>query len=171
MGNNFPNIALFGPGFKDFDKFFVGFEDSAKQLQTLHADLTKNIPNYPPYNIRKNDENSYTIEIAVAGFGQNEIDIEIDGGKLIVKGNVDASLDALEDNFLFKGIATRAFTRAFAIDDHIEVKNAELFNGMLKIALERFVPEEAKPKKVPVKTGRGKQFLQEDEYDKAAERL
>ena len=163
MGNNFPNIALFGPGFKDFDKFFVGFEDSAKQLQTLHADLTKNIPNYPPYNIRKNDENSYTIEIAVAGFGQNEIDIEIDGGKLIVKGNVDASLDALEDNFLFKGIATRAFTRAFAIDDHIEVKNAELFNGMLKIALERLVPEEKKPKKVPVKTAGKKEFLREGE--------
>jgi molecular chaperone IbpA len=171
MGNHFPNIALFGPGFKDFDKFFVGFDESAKQLQSLHADLTKNIPNYPPYNIRKNDENSYTIEIAVAGFGQNEIDIEIDGGKLIVKGNVDASLDALEDNFLFKGIATRAFTRAFAIDDHIEVKNAELFNGMLKIALERLVPEESKPKKVPVKTGTGKQFLQEDSYDKAAETL
>ena len=171
MGNHFPNIALFGPGFKDFDKFFVGFDESAKQLQSLHADLTKNIPNYPPYNIRKNDENSYTIEIAVAGFGQNEIDIEIDGGKLIVKGNVDAGLDALEDNFLFKGIATRAFTRAFAIDDHIEVKNAELFNGMLKIALERLVPEEAKPKKVPVKTGKGKEFLQEDGYDKAAEKL
>ena len=171
MGNHFPNIALFGPGFKDFDKFFVGFDESAKQLQSLHADLTKNIPNYPPYNIRKNDENSYTIEIAVAGFGQNEIDIEIDGGKLIVKGNVDASLDALEDNFLFKGIATRAFTRAFAIDDHIEVKNAELFNGMLKIALERLVPEASKPKKVPVKAGKGKQFLQEDGYDKAAETL
>ena len=171
MGNHFPNIALFGPGFKDFDKFFVGFDESAKQLQSLHADLTKNIPNYPPYNIRKNDENSYTIEIAVAGFGQNEIDIEIDGGKLIVKGNVDASLDALEDNFLFKGIATRAFTRAFAIDDHIEVKNAELFNGMLKIALERMVPETQKPKKVPVKTKGQKQTLNEETYDEAAARL
>ena len=171
MGNNFPNIALFGPGFKDFDKFFVGFEDSAKQLQTLHADLTKNIPNYPPYNIRKNDENSYTIEIAVAGFGESEIDVTIDGGKLIVKGNVDAATDALEDNFLFKGIATRAFTRAFAIDDHIEVKNAELFNGMLKIALERLVPEEQKPKKVKVKTAGKKEFLREDSYDKAAESL
>ena len=163
MGNSLPQFALFGPGFKDFDKFFVGFEDSAKQLQTLHADLTKNIPNYPPYNIRKNDENSYTIEIAVAGFGESEIDIEIDGGKLVVKGNVDTATDALEDNFLFKGIATRAFTRAFAIDDHIEVKNAELFNGMLKIALERLVPEEQKPKKVPVKSAGKKEFLREGE--------
>ena len=172
MGNNsFPQLALFGPGFKDFDKFFVGFEDSAKQLQTLHEELTKNIPNYPPYNIRKNDENSYTIELAVAGFGESEIDITIDGGKLIVRGNVEAATAEQEDNFLFKGIATRAFTRAFAIDDHIEVKNAELFNGMLKIALERLVPEQAKPKKVPVKTSKGKQFLQEDAYDKAAEKL
>jgi len=163
MGNNFPTLSLFGPGFKDFDKFFVGFEDHAKQLQSLHADLTKNIPNYPPYNIRKNAENSYTIEIAVAGFGESEIDIEIDGGKLIVKGIADAATDALEDNFLFKGIATRAFTRAFAIDDHIVVKNAELFNGMLKIALERMIPEESKPKKVPVKTAGKRQFLNEGE--------
>jgi molecular chaperone IbpA len=163
MGNSLPQLALFGPGFKDFDKFFVGFDESAKQLQSLHADLTKNIPNYPPYNIRKNDENSYTIEMAVAGFGETEIDITIDGGKLIVKGNVDAATEALEDNFLFKGIATRAFTRAFAIDDHIEVKNAELFNGMLKIALERLVPEDNKPKKVPVNVKGKKQFLNEGE--------
>jgi molecular chaperone IbpA len=163
MGNSFPQLALFGPGFKDFDKFFVGFEESAAQLQKLHDDLTKNIPNYPPYNIRKNDDNNYTIELAVAGFGESEIDITIDGGKLIVKGNVDTATDALEDNFLFKGIATRAFTRAFAIDDHIEVKNAELFNGMLKIALERMIPEASKPKKVPVKTAGKKELLKEGE--------
>jgi molecular chaperone IbpA len=164
MGSKFPQLALFGPGFKDFDKFFVGFEESTQQMQKLHDELTKNIPNYPPYNIRKNDENSYTIELAVAGFGESEIDITIDGGKLIVKGNVDATSDAVEDNFLFKGIANRAFTRAFAIDDHIEVKNAELFNGMLKIALERMIPEESKPKKVPVKTAKSsKELLQEGE--------
>lgn len=154
--------AIFNEQFKDFDKFFVGFEPQMAQMQKLHDDLTKNIPNYPPYNIRKNDENSYTIELAVAGFGESEIDITIDDGKLIVKGNIDAATDALEDNFLFKGIATRAFTRAFAIDDTIEVKNAELFNGMLKIALERMIPEEKQPKKVPVKTSKGKQFLNEE---------
>lgn len=158
----------FGPVFKDFDKFFIGFEESAKQFKVLHDEVTKNIPNYPPYNIRKNSENSYTIELAVAGFAESEIDVTIDSGKLIIKGNV---ADSLEDNFLFKGIATRAFTRAFAIDDHIEVKTAELFNGMLKIALERLVPEEQKPKKVPVKTAGKKEFLREDSYDKAAETL
>ena len=155
--------AIFNEQFKDFDKFFVGFEPQMAQMQKLHNDLTKNIPNYPPYNIRKNGENTYTIELAVAGFGESEIDITIDGGKLIVKGNVDAATDALEDNFLFKGIATRAFTRAFAIDDHIEVKDAELFNGMLKIALERMIPEEKQPKKVPVKTTGKKTLLQEEQ--------
>jgi molecular chaperone IbpA len=147
--------------FKDIEKFFVGFEQPMAQMQKLHTDLTKNIPNYPPYNIRKNAENSYTIEIAVAGFAQNEIDIEIDGGKLIVKGNVTSTEP--ENNFLFKGIATRAFTRAFAIDDQIEVKDAEYFNGMLKIALERMIPETQKPKKVPVKTKSEKQVLNEGE--------
>lgn len=147
--------------FKDFEKFFVGFEQPMAQMQKLHDDLTKNIPNYPPYNIRKNAENSYTIEIAVAGFAQNEIDIEIDGGKLIIKGNVTSTEP--ENNFLFKGIATRAFTRAFAIDDQIEVKDAEYFNGMLKIALERMIPETQKPKKVPVKTKSEKQVLNEGE--------
>lgn len=152
--------SLFGQ-LKDFDKFFVGFDDQFNRMAKLHDDLTKHIPNYPPYNIRKTGENTYSIEMAVAGFGQSEIDIELDGDKLIVRGNV-ASQEAEEaGNFLFKGIANRAFTRAFAIDDHMEVKNAELFNGMLKIVLERIIPEHKKPKKIEVKSKGEKQFLQE----------
>ena len=151
--------SVFGDAFKDFDKFFVGFDDQFGKLQKLHEDLTKNIPNYPPYNIRKVDDTHYVIEMAVAGFGQNEIDIEIDGGKLVVKGNVNA--ETAEDNFLFKGIANRAFTRTFALNDQVEVKDAELFNGMLKIALERLIPEEKKAKKVAVKSKGDKQLLNE----------
>jgi molecular chaperone IbpA len=147
--------------FKDFDKFFVGFDDQLLKMQKLHDDITKNIPNYPPYNIKKVDDTHYTIEIAVAGFAQNEIDIEIDGGKLVVKGNV-ASQEA-DDNFLFKGIAARAFTRTFALNDQVEVKDAEMFNGMLKIALERLIPEEKKPKKVPVKAKGDQQLLNEEQ--------
>ena len=145
--------------FKDFDKVFLGFDDQFAKMQKFHDDFAKNIPNYPPYNIKKIDDTHYTIELAVAGFGQNEIDIEIDGGKLVVKGNVN-SIEP-EDNFLFKGIAARAFTRTFALNDQVEVKDAELFNGMLKIALERMIPEEKKPKKVPVKSGSDKTLLQE----------
>lgn len=148
--------SLFGDTFKDFDKFFVGFDDQFAKMQKLHDDITKNIPNYPPYNIKKVDDTHYVIEMAVAGFGQNEIDIEIDGGKLVVKGNVSQEG---EDNFLFKGIANRAFTRTFALNDQVEVKDAELFNGMLKIALERLIPEAQKPKKVEVKARGEKQFL------------
>ena len=95
--------------------------------------------------------------MAVAGFGQTDLDIEIDGGKLTVKGNVNSA--EAEDNFLFKGIAARAFTRTFALNDQVEVKDAEIFNGMLKIALERLIPEEKKAKKVAVKSRGEKEFL------------
>ena len=149
---------LFGDSFKDFDKFFVGFDDQLNRMQKLHDDITKNIPNYPPYNIRKVDDTHYTIEMAVAGFGQTDLDIEIDGGKLVVKGNVSQET---EDDFLFKGIANRAFTRTFALNDQVEVKDAELFNGMLKIALERLIAETQKPKKVAVKAKGDKTLLQE----------
>lgn len=160
---------LFPSVFKDFDKFFVGFDNQFDKMVKLHDDITKNIPNYPPYNIKKIDENHYQIEIAVAGFGTQDIDIEMDDGKLIVKGNVKN--DEQEDNFLFRGIASRAFTRAFVLNDHVEVKDAELFNGMLKIALERLVPEEKKPKKVAVKSKDSKAFLTEEEKDEMASRI
>ena len=144
---------------KDFDKFFLGFDDQFAKMQKFHDDFAKNIPNYPPYNIRKVDDTHYVIEMAVAGFGESEIEIEIDGGKLVVKGNVNA--DGTDNEYLFKGIATRAFTRTFALNDQVEVNNAELFNGMLKIALERIIPETKKPKKIEVKSGKGKQLLTE----------
>lgn len=153
MNKLFNNVDLF----KDFDKVFIGFDDTYNRFAKMHDDLAKSIPNYPPYNIRKTADNTYSIEIAVAGFAKQDIEIEIDGGKLIVKGQ--AGDDA--DNFLFKGIANRAFTRTFALDDQIEVKDAELFNGMLKIFLERIIPEHKKPKKVEVKSRGEKQFLAE----------
>lgn len=152
--------SLFGQ-IKDFDKFFVGFDEQFNRMAKLHDDLTKNIPNYPPYNIRKTGENTYSIEMAVAGFGQSEIDIELDDDKLIVRGNAASEDTEDTSNYLFKGIANRAFTRAFAVDDHMEVKNAEMFNGMLKIVLERIIPEHKKPKKIEVKSKGEKQFLQE----------
>lgn len=144
--------------FKDFDKFFLDFDDQVAKMQKFHDDITKNIPNYPPFNVRKVDDKHYVIEVAVAGFAQNEIDIEIDGGKLVVKGN---SQSEKPDDYLFNGIATRAFTRAWSIGDEYKVENAELFNGILKIALERMIPEDKKPVKVPVKSKTDKALLQE----------
>lgn len=167
---NIGKIA-FGPGFKDFDKFFVGFDGGLQQFQKLHDDLTKNIPNYPPHNIKKTGDNTYVIEMAVAGFGKQDIEIEIDGGKLTIKGNVQTST-AEKNDYIFQGIAARNFIRTFGLNDEVVVKDAELFNGMLKIALERLIPETKKPIKVPVKTKDDKQFLSEGSaYDKAAEQL
>lgn len=135
--------------FANFDKVFVGFDDQYNKLAKIHDDLTKSIPNYPPYNIKKVEDNKYVIEMAVAGFAEQNIEITLDGDKMVVKGNVDS--DEKEDAFLFKGIANRAFTRTFALDDQIEIKNAEMINGMLQIFLERIIPEHKKPKKIEVK--------------------
>lgn len=140
-----------GPAFqniKDIEKFFIGFEDQFDRITKMHDDLTKNIPNYPPYNIRKTGDNTYAIELAVAGFGKQDIELELDEGKLIVKGCVN---DSTEENFLFKGIGMRPFTRTFALDDHIIVQDADMLNGMLRIFLERIIPEHKKPKKIDVK--------------------
>lgn len=164
-----PNLFKDIKDLKDFEKIFVGYDDQFRRLQRLHDDLTKNIPNYPPYNIRKTGDNTYTIEMAVAGFGQSEIDIEINGDKLVVRGNT--SSDNEGGDYLFKGIAARAFTRSFALDDHIEVKDAELLNGMLKIVLERLIPEEKKPKKVHVKTRGSRELLNEEQKDELSKRL
>lgn len=160
MQSKFVPSVLFGGQFKDLDKYLVGFDEHIDNMMKLHGSITSNIPNYPPHNIRKIGDNRYVIELAVAGFCQNEIDIEIVGEKLIIKGSV-ANSDADEENFLFKGIANRAFTRTFALSDQIEVKGAEMLNGMLKICLDRLIPEEKKPKKVSIKT-HGKQLLNED---------
>ena len=147
MGNTLSlNNFAFTPAFKELDKFFVGFDDQFNRLVKLHDEVTKNIPNYPPYNIYKQEENKYVIELAVAGFGKQDIELTLDGDKLIVKG--EAKDD--KQSFLYKGIATRAFTRSFAIDDQIVVNGASMFNGMLKIFLERIIPEHKKPRKIEI---------------------
>jgi len=146
------NTFAFGPGFKygtkDLDKFFVGFDDEFNRMAKLHDEVTKNIPNYPPYNIKKVDDNKYAIELAVAGFAKQDIELEFVDNKLIVTGK--ATEDSDNDTFLWKGIANRAFTRTFVLDDQVEIQNAEMLNGMLKIFLERIIPEHKKPKKIEI---------------------
>ena len=132
---------------KDFDKFFVGFDDQYDRMVKMHDDLTKNIPNYPPYNIRKTGDNTYVIEIALAGFAKQDIEIELVDGKMVVRGKTTEDGD---ENYLFKGIANRGFTRTFALEDQIEVQNAEMLNGMLKVFLEKIIPEHKKPKKIDI---------------------
>ena len=123
----------------------IGFEPILKRLAEMSEAMPK-IPTYPPYNIKKTGENTYVIELAGAGFGKQDIELELQDGTLTIKGNV-SSEDA---DYIYKGIAERAFTRQFTLADTVEVKNADLINGMLKIWLERFIPEEKKPKKINI---------------------
>jgi len=144
----------------DFDKFFVGYDKMFDQLAEFHDNMAKNIPNYPPYNIKKTDENTYVIELAVAGFGQSDIEIEVEDDKLKVKGN--ASVDDKGLDTLYQGLALRPFTRMFTLNDQVEVQNAEMINGLLKIYLERIIPESKKPKKINIQSSGEKQYLTED---------
>lgn len=159
-------MFLNNTSFKELDKFFVGFDEQFNRIAKMHDDLTKNIPNYPPYNIKKTSDTTYVIELAVAGFAKQDIEIELADGKMVIKGNVHSEED--DNNFLFKGIAARNFTRVFALEDQVEVKDAEMINGMLKVFLERIIPEHKKPKKVEVKDKTSKkttdkQYLTEED--------
>ena len=124
---------------KDVDKFFVGYDKVFDRLREFHDQATKNIPNYPPFNIKKTAENEYVIEMAVAGFGKSDITIETEGDKLVVKGN--AENDEADVDTLYQGLALRPFTRMFTLNDSVEVQNAEMINGLLRITLERLIPE------------------------------
>jgi len=148
----------FNHSFKDFDRFFVGFDPLVKRLSEAAEQTVKLAQNYPPYNIKKIDDNKYTIELAVAGFGKQDLEIEMVDDKLIVKGNTHAGEPAEKDSggnwtwpqFLYQGLALRPFTRQFTLADNVEIKNAELLNGILKIVLEAIVPEANKPKKIQI---------------------
>ena len=159
MTNNISNFDPFT--FMPLTKSMIGSDKILKQMQETLENLPK-IPTYPPYNIRKLDENKYVIEIAVAGFGSQDIEIEFQDGTLIVKGNTSASTYPASE-YLFKGIADRGFTRRFSLADSVIVRDADMLNGMLKIMLERLVPEEKKPKKIKINEAGNseKQFIQD----------
>ena len=125
---------------------FVGFDNIFNELERL-VDGTAPTRNtsFPPHNIIKLDDNRYVVEMAVAGFGQDEVDVEIHDGTLIVKGE---KKDQTEVDYLYRGIATRSFTKSIRLNDSIEVRGAQFKDGILKIALENIIPEHKKPRKV-----------------------
>jgi len=138
---------VFGPGFKDFDKFFVGFDEHFDHLNQVAEAVSRNTSGYPPYNITKLSSINYAIELAVAGFDEAEIDIEYAENKLTVSGNKTPVEDS---EFVHRGIATRDFTRTFGLNDDVIVTGANLKNGLLTIALERIIPEAKKPRKIAI---------------------
>jgi molecular chaperone IbpA len=140
---------VFGRDLQLFDKFFVGFDDHLNKLAKLHDEMAKNAPSYPPFNIKKIDEDKHVIEIAIAGFDKDDIEIDVADGKLFVRGNTRGDTEST-GSYIYKGIADRAFTRSFVLGEFIEVKSAQVLNGMLRVALERVVPEHKKPKKIQI---------------------
>ena len=128
-----------------FNRATVGFDRMFDLLDRQFANSASTT--YPPYNIIKEGEDSYKIEIAVAGFREDELDITVKDFVLTVTG--EQKRDEAT-TYLHKGISARSFTRTFTLGDHVEVKGATVQNGLLVITLEREVPEEAKPKKIAI---------------------
>ena len=135
----------------DFSPLFrstVGFDrlfdllDSVPQYDTAQT--------YPPYNIERTDDTHYRITLAVAGFGEKDLNVEVREGVLTVQGKRDESGEQGKAAFLYQGIAGRAFDRRFQLAENVEVRGAKLENGLLHVALERVVPEAKKPRKIAI---------------------
>jgi molecular chaperone IbpA len=125
----------------------IGFDRFGSLLDNAFQ-AEKNAAGYPPYNIEVVEENQYAITIAVAGFKENELDLQVENGVLTVRGKKAES--ASGKTYLHQGIATRSFERKFNLADHIEVTAAELSNGLLNVSLVREVPEAMKPRKIAI---------------------
>jgi len=136
----------------DFSPLFrsmIGFDRLASMLDNQQCTTAA----YPPYNIEKTGDDDYQISMAVAGFGAEDIDMTVENGTLVVRGEKSAKDDVDGKTFLHRGIATRTFEQRFQLADHVEVKDANLKDGMLSIDLHREVPERLKPRKIEVKQG------------------
>ena len=130
-------------------KFTVGFDNIFNELQRVTSQTRDN---YPPYNVIKHSDDKFSIELAVAGFNDGDITVEVESNQLTIKGEQTQCLDDLvkEIEYLHRGISARNFVRTFTLADHVEVTNALVANGILTISLERKIPEEKKPKKIAI---------------------
>jgi molecular chaperone IbpA len=125
----------------------IGFDRMGSLLDTaLRSEKTSG--GYPPYDIEARGDDQYAITLAVAGFAQSELDIQVEKGVLTVRGKKDE--DMSERNYLYQGIANRAFERKFNLADHVEVSGADMSNGLLTIDLIREIPEAMKPKSIAI---------------------
>jgi len=125
----------------------IGFDRMFDELNRTFANSRAD-GNYPPHNVVKLDDTHYVIELAVAGFNEKEIDVELKENVLTVKG--EQTKPDTEIEYLHKGISTRNFVRTFPLAEHIEVRGATVRNGILAIALEQVIPDEQKPKKIAI---------------------
>jgi len=125
------------------DPFFIGFDKMFSRL--THS--TNQQSGFPPYNVRKIDDDTYVVELAVAGFNKDSIDIKEHDGVLTIKGERPEDVE----EYVHKGIAGRKFTRTFTLAEYMYVYSADLNDGMLNVVVKRNVPEEKKPKTIKIK--------------------
>jgi len=128
----------------------VGFDRLFSMLDGFES-----APGYPPYNIERTGENDYRVTVAVAGFGEDELSIEAKENTLTIKGSKQTK-EEQDGEVLYQGIAARAFERVFQLADHVQVKNANLENGLLHVDLVREIPEAKKPRQIPIGNGKAK---------------
>lgn len=136
----------------DFAPLFrtaIGFDRLARLVDTVSAAPE---PSYPPYNIERTGEDSYSLTMAVAGFGPDDIELTVKDNTLFIAGRAGSN-DARKSEVLYRGIAGRAFERRFVLADHIVVEGADLQNGLLHVNLKRVVPEALKPRRIAVNAG------------------
>jgi molecular chaperone IbpA len=135
--------------FAPFYQSTVGFDEMFSQLDQL-VGVEDSAPNYPPYDIERTDENAYRISVAVAGFAEADLSIEVEENTLTIRGEKQQPSNERTANTLHRGIATRAFQRRFQLAEHVGVRGASLDNGLLNVDLLREVPEAMKPRAIPI---------------------
>lgn len=145
MKNNLSIFNQLRPVTVGFDSMFDRFE------RMVEDDFFTGSVNYPPYNIVKTGDYTYDIELALAGFNKKDIDVEYADNILTIKSIKSDEAKAEQDGMIHRGISKRQFTRSFTIADDVEVKGAELKDGLLKVSLERIIPESKKARSIEVK--------------------
>ena len=132
----------------------VGFDDVFNHFESMFdSDFRLPTVNYPPYNIVKTGTNKYDIEVALAGFGKKDIDVSVENGVLTIESKTSNKDDSKDEdgNTIYKGISKRYFKRSFTIADDVEINGAELKDGLLKVSMEKIVPESKKLKTIEIK--------------------
>ena len=127
-----------------FDSVFDHFESMFNDSPALHT-------NYPPYDIVKTDEHSYVIELAVAGFSKKDIAVTVENGVLTVESDREGNVENSGQEIIHRGISKRYFKKSFSISDDVEIRGAELKDGLLRISMEKIIPESRKRKEISIK--------------------
>jgi molecular chaperone IbpA len=151
--------------FSPLYRTMVGFDRLADMIDT--AAKQEPAGGYPPYNIEQLGEHEYRIELAVAGFAEDDLDIQVQDDVLTISGKRVPPADSDSRNYLHRGIAERSFERRFHLADNVEVRDAQLLNGLLQVRLEREIPEEKKPRQISINGKSDAKLIQGGKADAA----